>query len=138
MIFAMENVVAHGVDMVDCNRLAGSIEKFGQKFLDRIYTPLEQEYCRSRKKSEIQSLAGRFAVKEAVLKVIGTGWRDGIAWTDIEVRNQPSGQPIAHLHGKCKEIAAQQGIVKILISISHIQTHAIASAIGLSKQQGSQ
>ncbi len=132
----MENVVAHGVDMVDCKRLLASVEKFGQKFLDRVYTPLEQEYCRSRKKSEIQSLAGRFAVKEAVLKVLGTGWRDGIAWTDIEVRNQPSGQPVAHLHGKCREIADQQGIDKILISISHIQTHAIASAIGLAKSQG--
>ncbi len=128
----MVNVIAHGVDLVDCDRLASSVERFGEKFLDRIFTPLEQEYCKTRKKSQIQSLSGRFAVKEAVLKVLGTGWRDGIAWTDIEVRNEPSGQPVAHLSGKCREIAEQQGIKKILISISHIQTHAIASAIGLS------
>lgn len=128
--------MAHGVDMVDCSRLAASVEKFGQKFLDRIYTPIEQEYCKTRKKSEIQSLAGRFAVKEAVLKVIGTGWRDGIAWTDIEIRNEPSGQPVVTLRGKCREIAERQGIQKIIVSISHIQTHAIASAIGLSSWGG--
>lgn len=122
--------------MVDCSRLAASVEKFGQKFLDRIYTPIEQEYCKTRKKSEIQSLAGRFAVKEAVLKVIGTGWRDGIAWTDIEIRNEPSGQPVVTLRGRCREIAEQQGIQKIIVSISHIQTHAIASAIGLSSWGG--
>jgi len=128
---AMDNVIAHGVDMVDCARLAASVERFGQKFLDRVFTPGEQEYCKSRKKSKVQSLAGRFAVKEAVLKVIGTGWRDGIAWTDIEVRNEPSGRPVAHLHGRCLQIAQQQGIGRVLVSISHIQTHAIASAIGL-------
>jgi holo-[acyl-carrier protein] synthase len=128
----MDNVIAHGVDMVDCDRLRASIERFGPRFLDRVFTPDEQKYCKTRKKNEVQSLAGRFAVKEAVLKVIGTGWRDGIAWTDIEVRNEPSGQPIAHLHGRCRQIAEEQGIGRVLVSISHIKTHAIASAIGVS------
>ena len=116
--------------MVDCARLAASVERFGDKFLNRVFTSAEQQYCRSRKNST-QHLAGRFAAKEAVLKVLGTGWRDGIAWTDIEVRNQPSGQPVVSLSGKCREIADEIGLSSILISISHIETHAIASAIGL-------
>ena len=76
-------------------------------------------------------MAGRFAVKEAVLKVLGTGWAKGIAWTDVEVYNEESGQPRVRLDGMCAQIAGEQGIGEILISISHIDTHAIASAIAL-------
>ncbi|MBN1553225.1 MAG: holo-ACP synthase [Phycisphaerae bacterium] len=124
------SILSHGVDMVDCARLKASIERFGEKFLHRVFTPVEQDYCLGKKNST-QHLAGRFAAKEAVLKVLGTGWRDGIAWTDIEVRNLPSGQPVVSLSGKCREVADEIGLSKILISISHIETHAIASAIGL-------
>ena len=130
-------VIGNGIDIVENERMFEMLAKWDGKFKDKVFLPGEQAYCESKAVPE-RHYAGRFAVKEAVLKVIGTGWRDGIAWTDIEVRNQPSGQPIAHLHGKCKEIAESQGIVKILISISHIQTHAIASAIGLSSLQGSE
>jgi holo-[acyl-carrier protein] synthase len=126
-------IIAHGIDLVDCRRLEASLERFGQKFLDRVFTPAEQQYCQTRRKSRVQSLAGRFAVKEAVLKVLGTGWRGGIAWTDIEVRNEPSGQPLVSLHGECKTIAAARGIEEIHISISHIDTHAIGSAIGVGR-----
>ena len=70
-------------------------------------------------------------VAEAVLKVLGTGWRGGIAWTDIEVAREPSGQPTIRLTGECARIAGDQGIVRWHISISHIETHATASAIGL-------
>jgi holo-[acyl-carrier protein] synthase len=123
-------MMSHGVDMVDCARLAASIERFGEKFLHRVFTPAEQDYCLGKKNST-QHLAGRFAAKEAVLKVLGTGWRDGIAWTDIEIKNLPSGQPVVQMSGKCRDIADELGLSKILISISHIETHAIASAIGL-------
>jgi holo-[acyl-carrier protein] synthase len=116
--------------MVDCARLAASLDRHGQKFLDRVFTPAEQKYCQDRKNCT-QHLAGRFAAKEAVLKVLGTGWRDGIAWTDIEVRNEPSGQPRVVLTGRCRVIADELGLSRVLISISHIETHAIASAIGL-------
>lgn len=116
--------------MVDCARLAESLQRFGEKFLRRVFTPAERDYCLGRKNST-QHLAGRFAAKEAVLKVLGTGWRDGIAWTDIEIRNLPSGQPVVHLSGKCREIADELGLSSILISISHIETHAVASAIGV-------
>ncbi len=121
---------AHGVDMVECERIAQSIERYGERFLDRVYTSHERDYCYARK-NPVPHLAGRFAAKEAVLKVLGTGWTNGIAWTDIEVRNAASGQPSVRLTGRCREIADEQGLVKILISISHIGTHAIASAIGV-------
>lgn len=129
------NVKAHGVDMVDCCRLRESVERHGQRFLDRVFTPVEQKYCLGKKR-EIEHLAGRFAAKEAVLKVLGTGWRNGINWTDIEVRNQPSGQPRVRLSGRCREIADEMGLSEVLISISHIDTHAIASAMGLAESSG--
>jgi holo-[acyl-carrier protein] synthase len=122
--------LSHGVDMVDCARLAASIKRHGKRFLQRVFTPRELNYCQGRKR-ELEHLAGRFAAKEAVLKVLGTGWRNGICWTDIEVRNAPSGQPSIHLTGRCRELADELGLATILISISHIGTHAIASAIGV-------
>ena len=115
--------------MVDCHRFKDAVTRHGDRFLKRLFTPLELDYCTGRKR-EFEHLAGRFAAKEAVLKVFGTGWKNGINWTDIEINNLPSGQPKVKLTGKCTEIADQLGITEILISISHIETHAIASAIG--------
>ena len=126
-------IVAHGVDMVECKRLQETIDRHGKRFLDRVFTAVEQEYCLGKKR-EIEHLSGRFAAKEAVLKVLGTGWRDGINWTDIEVRNEPSGQPKIYLTGRCREVADELGFEKILISISHIETHAIASAIATGRE----
>ena len=123
------NVVSHGIDMVECARLADSISRHGERFLQRVFTETELAYCRDRKR-ETEHLAGRFAAKEAVLKVLGTGWTSGISWRDIEIRNEPSGQPRVLLAGRCREIAEERGLGEILISISHIGTHAIASAIG--------
>ena len=123
------NAVSHGIDMVACDRIAEAVSRHGERFLHRVFTPIELDYCRGRKR-EIEHLAGRFAAKEAVLKVLGTGWQDGTSWTDIEVRNLPSGQPEIRLTGRCREIADQLGLTNVLISISHIETHAIASAIG--------
>jgi holo-[acyl-carrier protein] synthase len=128
-------VVAHGIDLVDCKRLAEAIGRHGERFLNRIYTKNELAYCRGRKR-ELEHLAGRFAAKEAVLKLLGTGWKDGIAWTDIEVVNTPSGKPVVKLTGQCRLIADQQGLSSILISISHIDTHAIASAIASAESRG--
>ena len=122
-------IIAHGIDMVDCKRLQKSIEKHGERFLQRVFTAAELDYCMCRKRN-IEHLAGRFAAKEAVLKVLGTGWRSGINWTDIEIRNEPSGQPKVYLAGRCKEIAEDHKLDNVIISISHISTHAIASAIG--------
>ena len=123
------NVIAHGVDMVECERIQQAIDRHGERFLNRVFTATEQAYCGARKR-RIEHLAGRFASKEAVLKVLGTGWTGGIAWTDIEVSNEGSGKPVVQLSGRCKEIADELGLANIIISISHISTHAIASAIG--------
>ncbi|HUS93177.1 MAG TPA: holo-ACP synthase [Phycisphaerae bacterium] len=128
----MDNVVAHGVDLVDCARLAEVIERHGERFLSRVFTEAELAYCRGRKR-QIEHLAGRFAAKEAVLKVLGTGWRRGISWRDIEVTNAPSGQPRVALSGECARVAEGLGIRTVLVSISHISTHAIASALGLAE-----
>ncbi len=122
--------ISHGIDMVECSRLRQSVERHGERFLNRVFTPVELAYCAGRKR-RIEHLAGRFAAKEAVLKVLGTGWRNGIAWTDIEVRNAPSGEPRVYLSGRCRQVADELGLTKVLLSISHIETHAIASAIGV-------
>jgi len=134
MIRAM-SILAHGVDMVACERLKLAIDRHGDRFLRRVFTEAELEYCVAKRR-RVEHLAGRFAAKEAVLKVLGTGWRRGINWTDIEVRNEPSGRPRVFLTGRCREIAEDQGLSSILISISHIETHAIASAVASSDSPG--
>ena len=126
------SVFSHGIDMVDCRRLAAMIGRHRDRFLKRVFTAAELEYCQGKKR-RIEHLAGRFAAKEAVLKVLGTGLREGMNWTDVEILNEPSGQPKVHLAGRCRQIAAGKGIASILVSISHIQTHAIASAIGVAR-----
>lgn len=129
------SIIGHGIDIVETARIRASVEEHGKRFLDRVFTPLEQTYCGRNPKRYYEHLAGRFAAKEAVLKVLGTGWRGGIAWTDIEVLPEPSGQPKIALTGECERIARQLGIVRWHISISHIETHATASAIGLARQR---
>ena len=124
-------IVGHGIDIIETRRIRESVEEHGQRFLDRVYTPAEQAYCARSQKRYYEHLAGRFAAKEAVLKVLGTGWRGGIAWTDIEIRPEPSGQPKIALSGECLRIAVEQGISRWHVSISHIETHAMASAIGM-------
>ncbi len=128
-------VIGHGVDLVECSRLAEVIGRHGERFLHRVFTQGELAYCRGRKR-EIEHLAGRFAAKEAVLKVLGTGWRNGIAWTDIEVVNTPAGQPRVRLSGRCRELADRLGMAAIHLSISHTSAHAMASAIGSAEAGG--
>ena len=124
-------ILGHGIDIVETRRIAELLENHGERFLERCFTPAEREYCYRNTKRHIEHLAGRFAAKEAVLKVLGTGWRGGIAWTDIEVTKESSGQPRIKLTGECQRIATELGIAHWHISISHITTHATASAIGL-------
>jgi holo-[acyl-carrier protein] synthase len=125
------SVLGHGIDIVETARIRRLVEDHAEHFLDRCFTPAEQAYCSANPKRYFEHLAGRFAAKEAVMKVLGTGWRGGIAWTDIEVLKEESGQPKIALSGECLQIANQMGISKWHISISHIETHATASAIGL-------
>lgn len=124
-------IVGHGIDIVETSRIKTLVENHGEHFLDRVFTPGEQSYCALSPKRYFEHLAGRFAAKEAVLKVLGTGWRGGIAWTDVEVAREISGRPRLVLSGECLRIAAELGISHWHVSISHIETHATASAIGL-------
>jgi holo-[acyl-carrier protein] synthase len=124
-------ILGHGIDIVETTRIARLIDEHGAHFLDRVFTAAEQAYCDVNKKRRLEHYAGRFAAKEAVLKVLGTGWRGGIAWTDVEVVKDPSGQPLVVLTGECLRIAKQIGISRWHLSISHIETHATASAIGM-------
>lgn len=124
-------ILGHGIDIVETTRIRRMCEEHGQRFLDRCFTPAEQQYASANPKRYFEHLAGRFAAKEAVLKVLGTGWRGGIAWTDIEILKDPSGRPRIKLTGECAKIAEQLGIKTWHISLSHIETHATASAIGL-------
>ena len=124
-------ILGHGIDIVETCRIAELMDNHGDRFLERCFTEAEREYCFRNKKRHIEHLAGRFAAKEAVLKVLGTGWRGGIAWTDIEILPEPSGQPKIKLSGECLRIAKKLGISRWHVSISHIETHATASAIGM-------
>ncbi|MBD16228.1 MAG: holo-[acyl-carrier-protein] synthase [Planctomycetaceae bacterium] len=119
-----------GTDIIECLRIANMIQRHGELFIRRVYTDHEIEYC-STKKSATQHYAGRWAAKEAVLKALGTGWRRGISWRDIEVRNLRSGAPTIVLSGGAREVCEEAGIQKMLISISHCRSHATAYAIAL-------
>ncbi|OHB67374.1 MAG: holo-[acyl-carrier-protein] synthase [Planctomycetes bacterium RBG_13_60_9] len=125
-------IIAHGIDLVDFPRIEQMIERHGQRFLDRVFTAAEQAYARSHRNS-VETYAGRFAAKEAILKLVGTGWRGKIAWTNIEVTNNPAGQPGVALSGEVKEIAEKLKISHISVSITHTANFAIASAVALAQ-----
>jgi len=130
-------VVSHGIDLVDCNRIAQMLERHGDRFLQRVFTQAEIEYA-SGGRNKVERLAGRFAAKEAVMKLIGTGWNAGTSWTEIEVVNDPMGRPHIRLSGRVQQIAKKKGIGQVQISITHAANLAIASAVALSEdeQQG--
>jgi holo-[acyl-carrier protein] synthase len=121
-------IVATGIDIVEVPRVAQMIEKYGSRFVDRVFTPDEISYCRSRGVPE-QHFAGRFAAKEAVFKVLGTGWGEGVQWGSVEVAHNTLGAPQIVLAGRAAEIASEMGIGIIHISISHTAEHAVAHAI---------
>ncbi len=127
-------IIAHGIDLVDFPRIDDMIKRHGEHFINRVFTAKEQVYADSNK-NRIEKYAGRFAAKEAILKLIGTGWRGKIAWTDIEIINNFSGRPQVTLEGEVKSIAEKLGITQISISITHTANFAIASAVALSKEE---
>ncbi len=124
-------LISIGTDIVECVRIAQMIEKHGEVFLQRVFTQKEILYCSSRK-AATQHYAGRWAAKEAVLKVLGTGWTKGIQWTDVEIVNEVSGAPVIMITGKAAQIARERGIREVMISISHCRSYATAFATGVS------
>jgi len=125
-------IIAHGIDLVDFHRIEDMVKRHQKRFLDRVFTPAEQAYADATR-NPTEKLAGRFAAKEAVLKLLGTGWRGKIAWTDIEITNNPAGQPQVALKGQVEQIAANLNIKNISISITHTANFAIASAVALAQ-----
>jgi len=125
----MPSIIGHGVDLVENCRVADLIEKHGERFLVRVFTDTERAYAESSKKRRMEHYAARFAAKEAVFKALGTGWRDGMAWTDVEVVRLATGQPTIILTGRALELANQLRITEWHISLSHTEIYAIASVI---------
>jgi holo-[acyl-carrier protein] synthase len=123
-------IIAHGIDLVDFARIEQMLQKHEQRFLERVFTARELADA-DHVKNRIEKLAGRFASKEAVMKLIGTGWRDGIAWTDIEVTNNTLGQPQVTISGRVRQLAEEKHIEQITLSITHTSNFAIASAVAL-------
>ena len=123
-------IVGIGTDIVECLRIAKMIERYGEQFINRVYTQHEIEYC-SKRGSASQHYSGRWAAKEAVLKALGTGWVRGISWRDIEVRNDASGKPSIRLAGGAREVCEKMEISQMQISISHCRSHATAYAIAI-------
>ena len=131
----MPDIIGIGADITECLRIARMIERHGELFINRVYTDEEIKYCQSSKQAT-QHYTGRWAAKEAILKALGTGWRKGISWRDIEVRNEPSGRPVVAVRGGVKDVVEQLGITEILVTISHCRTHATATAIAVGKEKG--
>jgi holo-[acyl-carrier protein] synthase len=125
-------IIAHGIDLVDFPRIEEMVKEHDKRFLDRVFTSAEQAYADANK-NRIEKLAGRFAAKEAILKLLGTGWRGKIAWTDIEIINNPAGQPLVTVSGEVKKLVDKLGIKQISVSITHTANFAIASAVALTK-----
>ena len=119
-----------GVDIIEIPRIKQVLERYGQRFLDRIFTPGEIEYCRGRP----PNLAGRFAVKEATMKALGTGVR-GVSWKDIEVVRADSGAPSVKLHGRAEKRAERLQVGEISVSISHSREYAVAFVVTQGKDQ---
>jgi holo-[acyl-carrier protein] synthase len=128
----MSHIIGIGTDIIECLRIAQMIERHGELFINRVYTQHEIQYCQSRKLAT-QHYAGRWAAKEAILKALGTGWRRGISWRDIEVRNEPGGRPTVAMRGGARDVVERLGITEMLISISHCRSHATAYALAQGK-----
>jgi holo-[acyl-carrier protein] synthase len=122
-----------GTDIVECVRVRKMIERHGELFLRRVYTDREISYCQGRKRAT-EHFAGRWAAKEAVFKSLGTGWRRGMCWTDIEIRHDELGKPHVYVAGAVKDHLIQSQVGDILISISHCRAYATAHALALHRR----
>ncbi|HWT66648.1 MAG TPA: holo-ACP synthase [Terracidiphilus sp.] len=121
-------IVGTGIDITEISRIQNSLDRFGQRFLDRIYTPAEQAYC-LRKRKAAESLAARFAAKEAGAKALGTGISHGVNWLEIEVVREPSGRPTLRFHGRAAQFAERLGATHASLSLTHTGELAMASVI---------
>jgi len=121
-------IIGMGIDVEEVERVKGAMERQGERFLKRIFTPKERAYC-EQFKNKYERYAGRFAVKEAAMKALGTGWSRGVRWVDIEVLRLRGGRPTLELNGEAREIADRLGVKNIAISITHTSKQAMAQVI---------
>ena len=121
-------IVGTGIDIAEVPRIADAIERYGDRFLNRIFTEGERRYCDS-KANRMERYAARFAAKEAAMKALGTGWNHGVRWRDVEVSRQPGGRPTIAFHGKAAEAATKLGAAHVSLSLSHTEEQAIAHVI---------
>jgi len=121
-------IVGTGIDIAEVPRIRQSIERFGQRFLQRVFTAGEIRYCDS-KANRFERYAARFAAKEAAMKALGTGWNHGVRWRDCEVARMPGGRPTMAFHGAAGEFAAKLGVKNVALSITHTAQQAMAQVI---------
>lgn len=121
-------ILGTGVDLAEVGRIRDAIERYGDRFVHRIYTAAEIAYV-ERKANRFERYAGRFAAKEAGMKAIGTGWKRGVRWQDFEVSNLPSGRPTLRLHGVAAQVAEKMGVKSISLSITHTAEMGMAQVI---------
>ena len=121
-------IIGLGVDIADISRMREAIERHGERFLRRVFTPGEMAYCESSR-NHCERYAVRFAAKEAAMKALGTGWRRGVRWLDIEVVREPSGKPVLKLRGAARAIAAELGVKHMALSLTHTHAQALAQVI---------
>src|SRR5207244_5144158 len=121
-------IVGNGIDIAEVHRIAEAMERFGDRFLHRIFTEGERRYCDS-KANRVERFAARFAAKEAGMKALGTGWNHGVRWRDLEVRRQPGGRPTLMFHGKAAAFATELGVQHVALSLTHTAAEAIAQVI---------
>ena len=121
-------IVGTGIDVAEVDRIAATIERFGRRFLERVFTPGEIRYCES-KANKAERYAGRFAAKEAAMKAIGTGWNRGVTWRDVEVTRVPGSRPTVTFHGKAAEFFRTLGAARAHLSITHTKEQAMAQVI---------
>ena len=122
-------VIGLGTDLIEIERIAHSVERFGDAFLQRIFTPGEIAYCQRKKKNAAESLAARFAAKEAGAKALGTGISRGVSWLEFEVRRLPGERPELHLSGRAEEVAKALGIRRISLTLAHSRGLSIAVVV---------
>lgn len=122
------NLIGIGIDVVEVDRVKSSLDEFGERFLDRLFTAAEREYCEKQKRPELH-LAARFAAKEAIAKAFGTGIGKEIGWLDLEILRRESGEPEVRMLGHGASYAKKRGVTQVMVSLTHAKHYAAANAV---------
>src|SRR5580658_5108486 len=121
-------IVGSGIDLVEIERIKNAVDRYGERFLNRVFRDDEKTYC-LRKRNSAESFAARFAAKEAAAKALGTGISHGVSWLEIEVVREPSGRPTLRFHGRAAERAARMSVARAAVSITHTKDMSMASVV---------